>query len=206
MPVFALCLVPLCRLLWRAFQHHLTANPIEFITHQTGQWTLIFVVITLAVTPARKILRLPELIRFRRMLGLFAFFYAFLHFSTWIGLDKFFDWTEMLHDVRKRPFITAGFTGFALMIPLALTSTAGWIRRLGGRRWRALHRLIYVTAVAGVVHYYWLVKSDVRKPVFYGTLVALLLALRVGLWLIERSSKPAARKTPEPELTTTETL
>ena len=141
LPVFALCLVPLGQLVWRALHHHLTANPIEYITHQTGDWTLIFVVITLAVTPARKLLRVPELIRFRRMLGLFAFFYGFLHFSTWIGLDKFFDWTEMLHDVRKRPFITAGFTGFVLMIPLALTSTAGWIRRLGGKRWLALHRL-----------------------------------------------------------------
>jgi sulfoxide reductase heme-binding subunit YedZ len=191
LPVFALCLVPLGQLVWRAVQHHLTANPIEYITHQTGDWTLNFVVITLAVTPARKLLRLPELIRFRRMLGLFAFFYGFLHFSTWIGLDKFFDWTEMLHDVRKRPFITAGFTGFTLMIPLALTSTAGWIRRLGGKRWLALHRLIYVTAIAGVVHYYWLVKSDVRKPLFYGALVALLLALRVGFWLAARRGKPA---------------
>ena len=174
---------------------HLTANPIEYITHQTGDWTLIFVVTTLAVTPARKLLRLPELIRFRRMLGLFAFFYGFLHFSTWIGLDKFFDWTEMLHDVRKRPFITAGFTGFVLMLPLALTSTAGWIRRLGGKRWLALHRLIYVTAIAGVVHYYWLVKSDVRKPLFYGALVALLLALRIGFWLMARQ-RQAGRQGP----------
>ena len=110
--MFALCLVPLGQLAWRALHHNLTANPIEYITHQTGDWTLIFIVITLAVTPARKLLRLPELIRFRRMLGLFAFFYGLLHFSTWIGLDKFFDWTDMLHDVRKRPFITAGFTGF----------------------------------------------------------------------------------------------
>ncbi|HTS70041.1 MAG TPA: protein-methionine-sulfoxide reductase heme-binding subunit MsrQ [Terriglobia bacterium] len=204
LPVFALCLIPLGQLIWRALHNNLTANPIEYITHQTGTWTLIFVVITLAVTPARKLLRWPELIRFRRMLGLFAFFYGFLHFSTWIGLDKFFDWTEMLHDVRKRPFITAGFTGFAMMIPLAITSTAGWIRRLGGKRWQALHRLIYVTAMAGVVHYYWLVKSDVRKPLFYGALVALLLALRVGFWLAAKRGKPVS-KTPEPALTTAET-
>jgi sulfoxide reductase heme-binding subunit YedZ len=205
LPVFALCLVPLGHLVWRALHNQLTANPIEYITHQTGNWTLIFVVTTLAVTPVRKLLRLPELIRFRRMLGLFAFFYGLLHFSTWIGLDKFFDWTEMLHDVRKRPFITAGFTGFTLMIPLAVTSTAGWIRRLGGKRWLALHRLIYVTAVAGVVHYYWLVKSDVRKPLFYGALVTLLLALRVGFWLGARRGKPAG-KALEPKLTTAETM
>lgn len=192
LPVFALCLVPLANLIWRALHRQLTANPIEFITHQTGDWTLIFIVITLSITPARQLLRLPELIRFRRMLGLFAFFYAFLHFSTWIGLDKFFDWPEMFHDVRKRPFITAGFTGFVLLIPLALTSTAGWIRRLGGKRWQALHRLIYVTAMAGVIHYYWLVKSDVRKPLFYGTLVTLLFLLRLGLWMFSRRAQAAS--------------
>ena len=204
LPVFLLCLGPVSELAWRAFHHDLTANPIEFITHLTGNWTLRFIVITLAVTPARKLLHLPVVIRFRRMLGLFAFFYGLLHFSTWIGLDKFFDWTEMLHDVRKRPFITAGFTGFVLMIPLALTSTAGWIRRLGGKRWLALHRLIYVTAVAGVVHYYWLVKSDVRKPLFYGELVALLLALRVGFWFASRRGRQAGRAIPS-GITTAET-
>ncbi len=191
-PVFVACLVPLGQLGWRALHGDLTANPIEYITHQTGDWTIIFVVITLAVTPARKLLRLPELIRFRRMLGLFAFFYGLLHFSTWIGLDNFFAWSDMLHDVRKRPFITVGFTGFALMIPLAVTSTAGWIRRLGGKRWLALHRLIYATAVCGVVHYYWLVKSDVRKPVFYGVLVTLLLLFRVGIWFFARRGKATA--------------
>src|ERR1019366_6193625 len=203
LPVFGLCLVPLGQLGWRALHHHLTANPIEYITHQTGDWTLIFIVATLAVTPARKVLRIPELIRFRRMLGLFAFLYGLLHFSTWIGLDKFFDWTDMLHDVRKRPFITVGFTGFVLMLPLALTSTAGWIRRLGGKRWLALHRLIYVTAIAGVVHYYWLLKSDVRKPPFYGALVALLLVWRVGFWLNGRRRQPGAKAIPA-EITTAE--
>ena len=187
--MFVLCLVPLTRLIWRGLNHELGANPIEFITHTTGDWTLIFLVLTLSITPARKLLRRPELIRFRRMLGLFAFFCGFLHFSTWIGLDKFFDLAEMLHDVRKRPFITAGFTGFVLMIPLAATSTAGWIRRLGGRRWQMLHRLIYASAVAGVVHYYWLVKSDVRKPVFYGTIVALLLAYRLGNRLLRKADR-----------------
>lgn len=205
LPVFLACLVPLAQLGWRALHGQLTANPIEYITHDTGDWTLIFVVTTLAVTPARKLLRLPELIRFRRMLGLFAFFYAFLHFSTWVGLDKFFDWTDMMHDVRKRPFITVGFAAFALMIPLALTSTAGWIRRLGGKRWRALHRLIYATGVLAVIHYYWLVKSDHRKPLFYGALVALLLAARVGIGLLGRRRK-TTEQAPEPELTTAETV
>ena len=185
-PVFLLCLLPLVGLVWRALNGGLGANPIEFITHKTGDWTLIFLVLTLAITPARKVLRLPELIRFRRMLGLFAFFYGFLHFSTWIGLDKFFALAEMLHDVRKRPFITAGFTGFALMIPLAVTSTAEWIQRLGGKRWQTLHRLVYASAIAGVVHYYWLVKSDIRKPVFYGMMLALLLLYRIGAWLVRR--------------------
>ena len=185
-PVFLLCLLPLVGLVWRALSGGLGANPIEFITHKTGDWTLIFLVLTLAITPARRLFRLPEMIRFRRMLGLFAFFYGFLHFSTWIGLDKFFALAEMVHDVRKRPFIAAGFTGFALMIPLAVTSTAGWIRRLGGKAWQTLHRLVYASAIAGVVHYYWLVKSDIRKPVFYGMMLALLLLYRIGAWLVRR--------------------
>src|SRR6202011_4122938 len=125
--VFLLCLLPLAALGSRALHGELTANPIEFITHTTGDWTLRFLVMTLAITPLRKLLKLPQLIRFRRMLGLFAFFYVCLHFGTWIGLDKFFDWHEMWKDVLKRRFITVGFTGFVLLIPLAITSTAGWI-------------------------------------------------------------------------------
>jgi sulfoxide reductase heme-binding subunit YedZ len=175
--IFLLALVPL---VWLA-THPLGANPVETITHATGDWTLRFLVFTLAVTPLRKLLGLPELIRFRRMLGLFAFFYGTLHFLTYLWLDKFFDGAEMIADIAKRPFISAGFTGFVLLVPLALTSTAGWIRRLGGKRWRMLHRLIYVSAVAGVVHYYWLVKSDVRWPLFYGAVIAGLLLWRVRL-------------------------
>jgi sulfoxide reductase heme-binding subunit YedZ len=205
-PVFTLALVPAARLVWKGLHHDLGANPIEFITHETGDWTLIFVVLTLANTPARKLLGQPQLVRFRRMLGLFAFFYGFLHFSTWIGLDKFFDFPDMLKDVRKRPFITLGFTGFTLMIPLAVTSTAGWIRRLGGKRWQALHRLIYVTGVAGVVHYYWLVKSDVRKPVRYGAAVALLLAYRAGARLLARRKRVTAPGARREELTTAENM
>jgi sulfoxide reductase heme-binding subunit YedZ len=184
--VFAVCLLPLAMLGWRALHGDLTANPIEYITHATGDWTLRFLVITLAVTPLRKILRIPQLIRFRRMFGLFAFFYACLHFSTWIGLDKFFDWAEMWKDLQKRRFITVGFSAFVLMIPLAITSTAGWIRRLGGKRWQLLHRAIYFSAIAGVIHYYWLVKSDVRKPLEYGIVVMILLAWRLGNWFYTR--------------------
>ena len=198
--VFAACLVPLALLVWRGLNNNLTADPIAYITHKTGDWTLRFLVITLAVTPLRKILHLPQLIRFRRMMGLFAFFYVCLHFTTWIWLDKSFIWAELWKDVLKRPFITVGFTGFLLLIPLAVTSTAGWIRRLGGKRWQMLHRLVYLTAVLGVIHYYWLVKSDVRKPLFYGLLVAILLVWRFGDWLIRGRRKavqaPASGKEP----------
>jgi sulfoxide reductase heme-binding subunit YedZ len=191
--VFLLCLAPLFVLIWRALHHDLTANPIEFITHFTGDWTIRFLIITLAVTPLRKILRLPQLIRFRRMLGLFAFFYVCLHFSTWIGLDKFFDFSEMWKDVQKRRFITVGFIGFVLMIPLAITSTAGWIRRLGGKRWQLLHRAIYFSAIAGVIHYYWLVKSDHRKPLQYAFLVGILLTWRLAAWIYGRKQPLTAQ-------------
>ncbi len=169
------CLAPLAHLAWQGWHQDLGANPIEYITHRTGDWTLRFLLITLAVTPAR---RLVDLIRFRRMLGLAAFFYGSLHLLTFLWLDKFFDLREIAKDVVKRPFITAGAAAFLAMVPLAVTSTAGWIRRLGGKRWRRLHRLIYFSALAGVVHYYWLVKSDVRLPVLYGAILALLLGYR----------------------------
>jgi sulfoxide reductase heme-binding subunit YedZ len=202
--VFLFCLGPAAWLVWRGFQGDLTADPIAFITHTTGDWTLRFIVITLAITPLRKLLRLPQLIRFRRMVGLFAFFYGCLHFSTWIGLDKFFAWDEMWKDVVKRRFITVGFTGFVLMIPLAITSTAGWIRRLGGKRWQLLHRAIYLTAAAGVIHYYWLVKSDVHKPLEYGLLVGILLVWRLGAWMIGRRKRPVTGAVGRGEPTTAE--
>jgi len=184
--LFALCLAPFAVLLWRGTHDGLGANPVEFITHATGDWTIRFLVVTLAITPVRKVFSWPQLVRFRRMLGLFAFFYGCLHFMTYVWLDKFFDFSAMLKDVAKRPFITAGFTAFVLLIPLALTSTAGWIRRLGGRRWQALHRLIYISGAAAAVHYYWLVKSDIRLPVFYASIVALLL-----LWRVVNRRRPA---------------
>ncbi len=158
---------------------NLGPNPVETITHTTGNWTLRLLLITLAVTPLRKILQRPDLIRYRRMLGLFAFFYGTLHLLTYLWLDQSFSVPAMLKDVVKRPFITAGMTGFLSMLPLAVTSTAGWIRRLGGRNWQRLHRLIYLAATAGVVHYYWLVKSDVRMPLLYAGLLTPLLAWRV---------------------------
>jgi sulfoxide reductase heme-binding subunit YedZ len=197
--LFAACLAPVFWLAWRAWTRSLTANPIEFITHFTGDWTLRLIVATLAVSPLRKLLGVPSLIRYRRPIGLFAFFYGSLHFLTYIWLDKFFDLHDVVKDVAKRPFITAGFTAFACLLPLAVTSTAGWIRRLGGKRWQKLHRLIYVTAIAGVAHYYWLVKSDVRLPVMYGALVAVELAYR----LIQSRSKrrPPAAAAPRTAVT-----
>lgn len=192
-PVWILSLVPLGYLAWRAWNDDLTANPIEYITHFTGDWTLRFLVITLAISPLRKLLKMPDLIKFRRLIGLFAFFYGCLHFSTYIGVDKFFDFKEIWADVAKRPYITMGFTAFVCMIPLAITSTTGWIRRMGGKRWQLLHRLVYASAIAGVIHYYWLVKSDIRQPRLYAILVGVLLAFRLVVWLIARKPTPAVR-------------
>ena len=183
--VFLVCLVPLGMLGWRALHSDLGANPLEVITHTTGDWTLRFLVMTLAVTPLRQITKQYWLIKFRRMLGLFAFFYGLLHLTTYLWFDKFFDGKEIVKDIGKRPFITVGFTALVIMLPLALTSTAGMIRRLG-KKWQTLHRLVYASAIAGVIHYYWLVKADVRKPVFYGVLVGVLLLYRVAVWVKPR--------------------
>lgn len=190
---FVACLVPLGLLLGKFFGPTPTdmttwgvglgANPIEKITHATGDWTLRFLLITLAITPLRKLAKIPSLIRFRRMFGLYAFFYGSLHFTTYIWLDKFFNLHDMLADVAKRKFITVGFSAFVLLIPLALTSTAGWIRRLGGKRWQKLHRLIYVSAICGVIHYLWLVKADTRKPLEYGAILLVLLSYRLFTWI-----------------------
>src|ERR1700722_4792999 len=185
--IFLACLAPLANLAWRGFHDELGANPIEAITHSTGTCTLVFLLITLSVTPLRKLTRQYWLINLRRMFGLFAFFYGCLHLTTYVWLDKFFDVHEMLADIAKRRFITAGLTAFALMVPLALTSTKGWIRRLGGKRWQALHRLIYFSAAAGVIHYYWLVKADKTKPLEYAAVLAVLLGYRVVAWLMDRT-------------------
>ncbi|MCU0244982.1 MAG: sulfoxide reductase heme-binding subunit YedZ [Bryobacter sp.] len=176
--VFVVSLAPLLWLALGAMQNRLGPNPIEYITRSTGDWTLRFLVLTIAITPFRRALGVPDLIRFRRMLGLFAFFYGSLHLLTYLWFDRFFDFADIAKDIAKRPFITAGFFSFAVMAPLAVTSTAGWIRRLGGRRWQLLHRLVYLSVIAGVVHYVWLVKSDLRDPLLYGALTGLFLAYR----------------------------
>src|SRR5205823_14962754 len=203
--VFLICLAPFVFLLWNFFGPHpfdmsgwglgLGANPVEAMEHWFGDWTLRFLLMTLSITPVRKLLRMPSLIKFRRMFGLFAFFYGCAHFATYLWLDKFFNLHEILADVAKRKYITVGFAGFVLLIPLAITSTAGWIRRLGGRRWQALHRLIYAAAIAGVIHYLWLVKADIRKPLEYGAVLAVLLGYRVVVWwmaLAKRRPMPVA--------------
>jgi methionine sulfoxide reductase heme-binding subunit len=181
-------------------QSNLTANPVEYMEHTTGDWTIYFLLITLSVTPLRKLVPQLNLIRFRRMFGLYAFFYGFLHFFTYGLFDQMFSWMSITMDVYKRPFITVGFLGFVLLIPLAITSTAKMIRRLGGRRWNLLHRLIYVTGTLGVIHYYWLVKSDVRLPLLYGGILTLLFLVRIVFWLRSRQSKSSrstAKKNPE---------
>jgi sulfoxide reductase heme-binding subunit YedZ len=178
--VFLACLIPFGQLAYIAYTDNLGTNPIEFITHFTGDWTLIFLLASLSVTPLRKLSGWNGLIKFRRMLGLFAFFYAVLHFATYMVLDHFFDFQAIVKDVIKRPYVTVGFSGFVLMIPLAITSTTGMIRRLG-KRWQQLHRLVYVIAVAGVIHFYWLVKADVRRPVQYGVVLVLLLGYRLAV-------------------------
>ena len=185
--LFLACLGPLGVLTWKALHELLGANPVDVITRSTGKWTLVFLLLTLSVTPVRRLLAMPWLIRFRRMLGLYAFFYGTLHLMTYVWLDKFFDVHAMLHDIAKRKFITAGMTGVALMVPLVLTSTSGWIRRLGGKRWQKLHRLIYFSAAAGVVHFLWLVKADRRRPLAYGAVLATLLLFRLATWLLARA-------------------
>lgn len=176
----------------------LGANPIDAITDTTGIWALRFVLATLAISPIRRLTGWNVLIRFRRMAGLFAFFYATLHFLTWLVLDQFFAWEFIVADIAKRPYITAGFTALVLMVPLAITSTAGWIRRLGGRWWNRLHRLVYATGVLGVVHFLWLVKVVELEQIVYAAILTLLLGVRAW-WAIARrlpGSVPAPRRSP----------
>jgi methionine sulfoxide reductase heme-binding subunit len=192
--VFLAFLAPAGYLGWRNYIDDLGANPLEYITHFTGDWTIRFICMTLAITPLRKLLGMPDLIRFRRMIGLYAFFYGCLHFTAYLWLDKLFDFHEIVKDIGKRPFITMGFASFVLMLPLAITSTKGWIRRMGGKRWQLLHRLVYFAGIAAVVHYYWLVKSDVRLPLLYGAIVAVLLLYRVASRLRFKPSLAMVRR------------
>jgi sulfoxide reductase heme-binding subunit YedZ len=175
----ALGLLPALSLVVRALAGRLGANPIETVTHVTGEWTLRLLLATLAVTPARRLLGWSGLAPYRRTLGLLAFSYACLHFSTWLALDHFFDWRAIVDDVLERPYVTAGFAAFLCLVPLAITSSRAWVRRLG-RRWVALHRLVYAAAVLAVVHFLWLVKADVLEPLVYGAVLLGLLALRLS--------------------------
>ena len=186
--VFLACLMPFIFLLAKGAMGNLGPNPVSDITQDTGVWTLRFLLITLCVTPLRKLTSWSEVIKFRRMLGLFAFFYGFFHLMTYLLLDQSFSIPDIIQDVVKRPFITAGTAGFVLMIPLAITSTRKWISRLGGKRWQLLHRLVYVSSAAGVVHYLWLVKADITRPVRYSVLLSVLLAYRLFLNLRNRSA------------------
>jgi sulfoxide reductase heme-binding subunit YedZ len=201
--VFLAAMGPAAWLTWAAFTGGLSANPLSDVTNETGVWTLRFLCITLAMTPFRRATGWPSVVRLRRMLGLFAMFYGTLHFLTYVVLDRFAGldfpngivaWmtvrelaASIAKDVYERPFITVGFSAFICMIPLAVTSTAGWIRRLGERRWRMLHRLIYVSATAAVVHYWWLVKADVRRPAAYALVVLVLLGVRAAFALHART-------------------
>jgi sulfoxide reductase heme-binding subunit YedZ len=178
--VFIASLAPLVWLVVRTLTGRLGINPVEDLELTTGIWALRFLVITLSVTPVRRITGWNRVIQYRRMFGLFTFFYVCVHFSIYIGIDQFFAFGAILKDVAKRPFITMGFTAFVLMIPLALTSTKGWIRRLG-RRWQVLHRLIYISAVCAAIHYLWKVKVMIGSPVYYAFVIALLIGFRV-LW------------------------
>jgi sulfoxide reductase heme-binding subunit YedZ len=180
--VFVLCLVPFLWLAVRAARGELGVNPIEEITLVTGRWTLRFLLVTLAVTPVRRLLSWNAIIGYRRMLGLFAFFYASLHFCTYLVLDQFFDWQTIVEDVTERPFIMAGAGALALLIPLAVTSTRGWIRRLG-RNWARLHMIIYPAAILAVTHFIWKVKSDLRSPMRYAVILGVLLVFRV-VWRV----------------------
>jgi sulfoxide reductase heme-binding subunit YedZ len=191
--VFAACLLPLAWLVWQALFGYLGVNPIETVNRFLGDWALRFLLIALAVTPLRKITGWAQLARLRRMLGLFAFFYVCLHLSSYIGLDLFFDWQALGKDIVKRRYITLGMLGFTLLVPLAITSTDRMIKRLGGRRWRLLHKLAYVAGCLGVVHYWMMVKADIRQPMLYAALLAVLLGYRAAAsWLEKTRRRPGA--------------
>jgi sulfoxide reductase heme-binding subunit YedZ len=199
-------LTPLAWMIAGFFLDWLGANPIEKLEHVTGMTGIIILLTSLAVTPVRRITGWNPLIQLRRPLGLFAFFYIFLHFAVWMGLDLGLELSWVWDDIKKRPYITVGFTGFVLMIPLAVTSTKGWIRRLG-KRWTRLHALVYVTAALGCIHYYWLVKADVRIPLLLASIYGILMAARIPGWIRKRSRRSgprggkaaAARRAPHPE-------
>jgi methionine sulfoxide reductase heme-binding subunit len=198
-PVFLLSLGPLALLVYKAYHDTqfpdavplLGGNPQSFIRNSTGFWTLVFICITIGITPVRRLLRQNWLIRFRRMMGLFAFFYGTLHFVTYFLFDTGVDLRAVANDVYMRPFITAGFVAWLLMVPLAITSTAGWVRRLGGKRWQKLHYLVYGTAIAAALHYWWLVKADITVPRRFAVIVALFLGYRVVAYFVKKRNEAA---------------
>jgi methionine sulfoxide reductase heme-binding subunit len=191
--LFAVCLIPAGLLIWRGFEGRLGANPVEFIEHSTGDWAIRFLLITLGVTPLRKIFNQPLLTRFRRMLGLFSFFYVVVHLMMYLTFDQMFDPRAILADVAKRLYIMAGTAGLLMLIPLAVTSTAAMVRRMGPRNWQRLHRLIYFATLAGVIHYYWLVKSDIREPLMYGGILAVLMLFRLKMWMEKKPGRVAVQ-------------
>lgn len=189
---WTLCLLPLALLGWRLADRGLGANPIEYVTHWSGQWTLNLLIATLAVTPIRRLTRWNEVIRVRRTLGLAAFSYATLHFLIYVAIDQFFALEYIVDDIAERPYITVGFAAFLLLIPLALTSTKGWIRRLG-RKWQMLHRLVYAAAFLGILHYFWQVRADTRAPLLYGAVFLVFMGFR-----LRRRSRAARRRAARP--------
>jgi len=186
--VFIACLLPAVVLAWQGWHDLLGANPIEAVTHSTGIWSLRLLLLTLIVTPLRKITGWGGIMRIRRMLGLFVFFYASLHLMIYLWLDQFFLWDEIWLDIQERPFITVGLATFVLLVPLTLSSPKVVMRWLGGRRWQMLHRLVYVTAIGAVAHYWWLVKTDVRSPQVYALILVLLLGIRIwySRWFVKK--------------------
>lgn len=177
--LFVLCLLPAAQLAYASYRGSLGADPVETLTYATGDWTLRFLLITLAVTPLRYLTEIHSLVRLRRMLGLFAFFYVCLHFLVYLVFDQFFAWRLILEDILERRYIMVGMLGFLSLLPLAITSTDKMLKRLGGKRWRRLHRLAYFAGACGVIHYLWLVKSDYREPLLYIVIFAVLLGYRV---------------------------
>lgn len=188
--VALICVAPFAHLVFRLFTNDLGVNPIEELTRELGVWGLRLLLVDLAITPAVQLLRQPRLIRFRRPIGLMAFFYVLMHLSTFIGLDHFFDWAAIWKEILKRPFITIGMAGFVLLLPLAITSTNAMIRRVGPRTWRRLHQAIYAIALLGVLHYFLLVKADKTMPLVYGAILAVLLGYRAWRFAKQRAPRP----------------
>jgi sulfoxide reductase heme-binding subunit YedZ len=181
--VFVALLTPFLVMAFEAITGGLSANPIQDVLHRSGRWGLRILLLSLTITPLKRLFGWSVLMRFRRMVGLFAFFYLVLHFSIYVGLDRFFSFAEIVEDIAVRPFITVGFSALVLLVPLAVTSTKKQIKRLGGKRWTRLHRLVYPAAIGGVIHYLWAVKLDTREPVIYAVVLVILFSLRIPMWI-----------------------